>query len=311
MVDIQLIKSSQKKIYQLYKLIDKEDKNLGKKIIKIRYRKKFLKEIFPLVLKILNILKNLYKFSDKKIAKSYVAFCRETLMEQFYFKKNPTYRAIKENINNLNFYSSKEKMRAYLIGLLLTQIFWVHHIKILNWYFNNLPKKNKLKNYLEIGAGHGLLSALLQKQKNVDGAIIDVSQSAINGLRKVFNKIRVNKKISFKKINFLKFKDEKKFDFIIMGEVIEHVKNPVQFLRKSKNLLSNTGSIFLTTCANCAQHDHLFHFKDVKHIKKIIKKAGLTVSKEYVVPSENIPKNKWKMEKIAISYCAVVKNAKR
>ena len=111
-----------------------------------------------------------------------------------------------------------------------------------------------------------------QKQKSVEGLIIDVSQSAINSLKKVFQQIKVDRRISFKKINFLKFKDDKKFDFIIMGEVIEHVKNPIKFLRKSKNLLSNRGSIFLTTCANCAQHDHLFHFKDVKHIKKIIKK---------------------------------------
>tara|TARA_B100000941_G_C28477790_1_gene540290 strand:- start:460 stop:1392 length:933 start_codon:yes stop_codon:yes gene_type:complete len=310
-VDIQLIKSSKKKISQLYRLINKEDRNLGKKILKIKYSKKFLKEISPLVFKILKILKNSYKFNNKRIAKSYVEFCRETLMEQFYFKKNPTYRAIKQNINNLNFYNSKEKMKAYIIGLLLTQIFWVHHIKILNWYFSNLSKKNKINNYLEIGAGHGLLSVLLQKQKSVEGVIIDVSQGAINSLKKVFKQINVERRISFKKINFLKFKNEKNFDFIIMGEVIEHVKNPVKFLRKSKSLLSNSGSIFLTTCANCAQHDHLFHFKDVKHIKKIIKKAGLTVSKEYVVPSENIPKNKWVKEKIAISYCAFVKNAKR
>lgn len=310
-MDIQLIKSSKKKISQLYRLINKEDRNLGKKILKIKYSKKFLKEISPLVFKILKILKNSYKFNNKLIAKSYVEFCRETLMEQFYFKKNPTYRAIKQNINNLNFYNSKEKMKAYIIGLLLTQIFWVHHIKILNWYFSNLSKKNKINNYLEIGAGHGLLSVLLQKQKSVEGVIIDVSQGAINSLKKVFKQINVERRISFKKINFLKFKNEKNFDFIIMGEVIEHVKNPVKFLRKSKSLLSNSGSIFLTTCANCAQHDHLFHFKDVKHIKKIIKKAGLTVSKEYVVPSENIPKNKWVKEKIAISYCAFVKNAKR
>ena len=266
-MDIQLIKSSKKKISQLYRLINKEDRNLGKKILKIKYSKKFLKEISPLVFKILKILKNSYKFNNKRIAKSYVEFCRETLMEQFYFKKNPTYRAIKQNINNLNFYNSKEKMKAYIIGLLLTQIFWVHHIKILNWYFSNLSKKNKINNYLEIGAGHGLLSVLLQKQKSVEGVIIDVSQGAINSLKKVFKQINVERRISFKKINFLKFKNEKNFDFIIMGEVIEHVKNPVKFLRKSKSLLSNSGSIFLTTCANCAQHDHLFHFKDVIYLK--------------------------------------------
>ena len=85
-MDIQLTKNTQKKISQLYKLIDKEDKNLGKKISKINYSKKFLKEISPLILKILKILKNSYKFSNKLIAKSYVEFCRETLMEQFYFK---------------------------------------------------------------------------------------------------------------------------------------------------------------------------------------------------------------------------------
>lgn len=304
-------KNLKKKIVNLSNLICRKDQNLGKKILKIQFNNKNIKEIAFLVFKILNILKKTYKFNDKDVASSYVSFCRETITEQYYLKKNTTYRAIKEKINNLDFYSSKNKMRKYLVGLLLTQIFWSHHTKILTWYLKNLLKRNKIKNYLEIGAGHGLLSLLLQKKEKTDGMIVDVSHSAINSLKKIFNKLKVNKRILFKKKDFLKFKSDKKFDFIIMGEVIEHVKNPTKFLTKSKKLLNQKGSIFLTTCANCAQHDHLFHFKDVNHIRKIIKNSGLRILKDYFVPSENISKSRWKKEKIAISYCAFVDNEKR
>ena len=44
-----------------------------------------------------------------------------------------------------------------------------------------------------------------------------------------------------------------------MGEVIEHVRNPKKFLLKAKACYQKMVN-FLSTCANCAQVDHLYHF---------------------------------------------------
>lgn len=302
-----MIKKEKIKFNILANYIAKKDKNLGKKISKIKFKDKNSQKILSSVLKILNVLLKSYKLNLSNACEAYVELCRETLKEQFYLKKNNTYRSINENINNLNLYNSYKKMKSYLVGLLLTQIFWSHHTKILLWFLKNIQKNHKIKNYLEIGAGHGLFSVILKSQKNINGTILDISSSSINILKKVFKKIKMDRDILFIKKDFLRYKTKNKFDFIIMGEVIEHVKKPINFLKKSKNLLNNQGQIFLTTCANCAQHDHLFHFKNITHIKKIIKQSGLSISKELIIPSEKLPKIKWKKEKISISYCAFLK----
>ena len=49
-----------------------------------------------------------------------------------------------------------------------------------------------------------------------------------------------------------------------MGEVIEHVYNPVKFIKSAKNIINPNGRIFISTCANCAQEDHLYRFKNIK-----------------------------------------------
>ena len=65
------------------------------------------------------ISKSIFYFEKKwKLKKyfslvSYNDLCKETLSEQFYLKKNGTYRAIKQNIDNKLLYVSSKKMKAY------------------------------------------------------------------------------------------------------------------------------------------------------------------------------------------------------
>ena len=70
--------------------------------------------------------------------------------------------------------------------------------------------------------------------------------------------------------------------------------------------MQKDGKIFLSTCANCAQVDHIFHFKNIYEIQKLIKSSKLKIKSELITPSENIPRKKWKAEKIAINYCSML-----
>lgn len=48
-------------------------------------------------------------------------------------------------------------------------------------------------------------------------------------------------------VDFLRFQCEKKFDVIIMGDVIEHVNDPVLAIEKAYNLLNDNGVIWIST----------------------------------------------------------------
>ena len=258
------------------------------------------------------ISKNIFYFEKKwKLKKyfslvSYNDLCKETLSEQFYLKKYGTYRAIKQDIDNKLLYVSSKKMKAYLLGLMLTQIFWPSHYKILRFYKSKIKSRKKVR-FLEIGSGHGLMTKyLLENSSENSGLICDISKQSLSLTKSIIHKQAKQNNLKFINKDFFKLDSSFKFDLIIMGEVIEHVKNPKKFLLKAKRMLTKDGKIFLSTCANCAQVDHLFHFECINQIQHLIKKCKLKIDSELISPSENIPKKDWKKEKIAINYCSIL-----
>jgi SAM-dependent methyltransferase len=251
-------------------------------------------------------LKNKLGLKLSDVADFYNNFCFETIKEQIFLKKNKTYRAIYEKNNNLALYSSEKKMIEYMIALMLTQIFWKSHVKIIHWYKNNV-KNFRIKNFLEIGAGHGLLAKILLSKEVVKEAdICDISGLSIKFSKYTLRKEIIKKNINFIRKDFFSLKIKKKYDFIIMGEVIEHVVNPNKFLKKTKLLLRKNGKVFISTCANCAQKDHLYHFKKISEIRSLLKKNSFRIESELVSPSEDICEKFWQKEMIAINYCAIL-----
>tara|TARA_B100000579_G_scaffold432024_1_gene448111 strand:+ start:1299 stop:2222 length:924 start_codon:yes stop_codon:yes gene_type:complete len=262
------------------------------------------------ICKIILYLEKKWKIKKNHSINSYNSLCVETIKEQFYLKKVGTYKSIKENIKNENLYNSLSKMKVYLLGLMLSQIFWLSHFKIISFYKNKVKSFNK-KKFLEVGSGHGLLTKyLLENNKKNEGIICDISQQSLNLTKRVINYKKHKSNIKFIKKDFFKFNNKDKFDFIILGEVIEHVKKPKKFLNKAKKLLKPDGKIFISTCSNCAQVDHLYHFKNIRKIKSLLKSVNFKIQHELISPSENIPKKVWQKEKIAINYCAILNKLK-
>jgi 2-polyprenyl-3-methyl-5-hydroxy-6-metoxy-1,4-benzoquinol methylase len=310
MLDTHLVKNKIRKYKNLYiisRLICKKNPLQEKRIIKIfldqnnQYfsdSEKICKEII--------FLKNKLRLKLLDIANFYNNFCFETIKEQIFLKKNKTYRAIYEKNNNLALYSSEKKMIEYMIALMLTQVFWKSHVKIIHWYKNNV-KNFRIKNFLEIGAGHGLLAKILLSKEVVKEAdICDISGLSIKFSKYTLRKEIIKKNVNFIRKDFFSLKIKKKYDFIIMGEVIEHVVNPNKFLKKAKLLLRKNGKVFISTCANCAQKDHLYHFKKISEIRSLLKKNSFRIESEFVSPSEDICEKFWQKEMIAINYCAIL-----
>jgi len=294
--------------YNKLKLVNPSNYLKSKKFIKKQKIEYF--EIAEEICKIILHLEKKWKIKKYYSINSYNSLCIETIKEQFYLKKFGTYKSIKENIKNEELYNSLSKMKVYLLGLMLSQIFWFSHFKIISFYKNKVKNFNK-KKFLEVGSGHGLLSKyLLENNKKNEGTICDISQQSLNLTKKVINYKKHKSKIKFIKKDFFKFKNKDKFDFIILGEVIEHVRKPKKFLVKAKKLLKPNGQIFVSTCSNCAQVDHLYHFKNIDKIKSLLKKTNFKIKYELISPSENIPKKFWQKEKIAINYCAILNNSK-
>ena len=92
-----------------------------------------------------------------------------------------------------------------------------------------------------------------------------------------------------------------------MGEVLEHVDEPLKLLNKFEYLLSDAGQGFISTCVDCPTIDHVYHFKSIDQIRDMISDSKLSIYSEKILPVENLPMEEIIEKKITINYCAIVR----
>ena len=209
---------------------------------------------------------------------------------------------------NERVYNNPEIMEYYMNALLLSQFLWGHHYTILKYFTNTLSKyRDNVGHYLEMGGGHGLYVSeairLLKPGTKFD--LIDISPTSIDASRTLIDNSNVNYTLS----DIFKIEAEKKYNFITMGEVMEHVEDPVSLLKKLGELLTDDGHLFITTPTNAPAIDHIYLFKNADDIRAVIEQAGFKVVEELSVYSEKVSKERAEKLKVAMMYAAFLKKA--
>ncbi|KWT91547.1 class I SAM-dependent methyltransferase [Candidatus Magnetominusculus xianensis] len=208
-------------------------------------------------------------------------------------------------------YDNKDIMMKYLLGLALSQFLWRQHYLLIEFYRNEVKMLESHTRLLEIGSGHGLFSLEILKNPGIVKSfdIIDISDTSLEISKSI---IKTLKPEALNIINFYKqdvnlFAPSTSYDFIIMGEVLEHIEDPLTILMNLYKLLVSGGKLFITTCVNCPTIDHRYHFESIESIQEMITTAGFEVLREIVVPSENISREKLIKYKVDLSYAATLK----
>jgi 2-polyprenyl-3-methyl-5-hydroxy-6-metoxy-1,4-benzoquinol methylase len=207
-------------------------------------------------------------------------------------------------------YSNEKEMLSYMIGLALSQYLWSTHYEMFGHLKLSLAEnKNNINKYLEIGPGHGLFlkNAIDILNKNTEMTAVDISQTSLNVSKSIITHFYPWKNLSFINKDMLDLNMDSEFDFIVMGEVIEHVEDPELLLIKISKLLSKNGRAFLSTCVNCPAIDHVYHFHTVDEIRSMFKNCGLIIDTENILPVEDAPMAEIINQKITINYSAIVK----
>jgi ubiquinone/menaquinone biosynthesis C-methylase UbiE len=249
---------------------------------------------------------------QSEAAQAYNKMCRDFLYAQIQFQKTGCYPISDASIAKVKVYDEVAVMKYYMVGLLLSYMFWPNHYKLFKFYEKHLNGKS-FESYLEVGVGHGLFTAVIKnKFPRIKSTIIDISETSILAAQSLLDAFGVDKKNTrFIHGDFLDVQDSnERFDFLIMGEVLEHVNDGDRFLKKARNLLNLDGVIYLSTAANSPALDHVLHFKNISEIQKMILNAGLNIIDEVAFPAENIPESRWESELVTINYCALLGLAK-
>lgn len=258
------------------------------------------------------ILHDFLKDDSERIeaARSYNKMCMDFLKEQIRFRKTGVYRINDASIANTEVYSEPLVMRYYMVGLLISYLFWPNHYKLYQFFKNHLPSAGT-KSYLEVGVGHGLFtSTMLRNYPGIMATLVDISETSIKTANELLGAFHVDRSnITFVHGDYFTVDIPQKYDFIIMGEVLEHVNDAFGFMRRAKELLKPDGSIYMSTAANSPALDHVYHFHDDQEIRDLLKETGFNIEAELVLPADDIPREKWAEELVTLNYCALLKHS--
>lgn len=264
---------------ELVSEIEKKDKLHSKKI---NGNISFIKAHFPDQLEdLLGLVKTYFtnlELDTQRIANDYLKMIKDMRTEGLYFYKNGKYRCENQNIANEYVYSKPEIMSYYMNALLVSQVMWKHHFKIFMYFQSNIRllfKNHSKLSILDIGPGHGFFSYLVKKEfpdyKKID--IVDISETSLKMTKKIIG--FDGEKINYTNKDIFDYDDSNKYDFIVLGEVLEHLDEPKQILIKLSKLLNPGGLLWITTPTNSPALDHVYLFKTKEEILTLVSDSGL------------------------------------
>lgn len=129
-----------------------------------------------------------------------------------------------------------------------------HSLRIYSDIFNKCKQFTAGKKYLEIGIGRGeMLAVALEMGYEVDA--VEICKEDCEKVSSVLD-------IDIKWCDFLDYNTDKKYDIIIMGDVLEHISNPISALKKAKSLLNKDGILWLSTPNYNSSFTRLMGFSD-------------------------------------------------
>jgi 2-polyprenyl-3-methyl-5-hydroxy-6-metoxy-1,4-benzoquinol methylase len=216
-----------------------------------------------------------------------------------------TFREVNERV-----YARPEIMEYYMHGLILSQFLWKHHYLMFDYFITHFPEYAKTPGtYLEVGVGHGFLlsKAIEVLDVNTQVTAMDISETSI----KLAKSFVGNDRVDYRLQDILTFDEDRKFDFIVLGEVLEHVEQPLELLVKLHGLLAPDGVFFFTTPTNAPAIDHIYLFNTVEEVREMVEKAGFHIGSELFLPSEDVSPERAAKFKIAMLYGAFLTKRSR
>jgi SAM-dependent methyltransferase len=232
------------------------------------------------------------------LSASYDLFVRDTMREQMFFARHKRYRYSTYEEVSTKVYFDADYMRKYMYGLAVSTFLWPNH-RLMSEYFQRTLPNGLGGRYLEVGPGHGfyMLTAMTcTSYDSYEG--IDISPASVALTQSVLDHhpLAASKKYSVRQADFLQFSSatplaqelKAHYDVLVMGEVLEHVEEPQRFLKQIPGLAHATTHIYLSTCINAPEIDHISLFRSIAQLKELFGCSGLTISDQLVLPYNNL-----------------------
>ena len=242
----------------------------------------------------------------RNMANSYKIMCDIFLEEELYFRRYGKYRCDSFAAAESLVYKNDFFMKAYMEGLLISQLLWKNHANSFVFYKNSYINRigNALR-HLEIGPGHGLYFAWAARHFTQKITGWDISKESLLLTERSLRALSDIGPTTLEQRNILDDAENAVFDSIVISEVLEHLEQPHLALSKVCRQLTCGGLIFINVPVNSPAPDHIYLFETPEQVAQMVTDAGLKLIEVNNAPMTGFTLERAIRSKATIS-CALI-----
>lgn len=224
-----------------------------------------------------------------KAVYGYGKFALDGLRLQKKFDKTLQYEAKRYEDVKEDVYLNREYMfTLYLPGILLSHYLWPHHYNQKLWFLKNfipLIRNDSVNSFCDVGVGTGFYSKeVLLNVPGIVGDGYDISEWSLEHTKMLVERWGFGDRYHSTVQDIIANPPEKRFDCAINVEVLEHLEDPVTFLKALKKMIRDGGYAFITAAINAPNADHIYLYQELDSVAKELHAAGFKV-----IAKENFP----------------------
>jgi 2-polyprenyl-3-methyl-5-hydroxy-6-metoxy-1,4-benzoquinol methylase/catechol 2,3-dioxygenase-like lactoylglutathione lyase family enzyme len=217
-------------------------------------------------------------FAPGELATDLLEMTTEVMREQLRFNR----RGAPEPSFPPERYEDRQLMeRFYLNGLTAAFVFWPNHWALLRYFEDRfaalpLPATGRC---LDVGCGPGVLSARFGRAHpgwQVTSA--DISSFAVARTGRLWGELgldRDRQHLSHASVDQLLADHDSQYDAIVFSELVEHLDDGPDVLRRLAERLMPGGAMFFTTALNSYFPDHRIYLHELEEVDAMVEAAGL------------------------------------
>jgi SAM-dependent methyltransferase len=225
-------------------------------------------------------IRRLIAGEEETFASDYRWTCDRLRDEELFFHREGRYRLATFAEAYAEVYSDETYMARYVNGLLLTQVLWYNHVATFEMFLHGvLGSAKRSFDYLEVGPGHGLMvyfTAGSPLCRSLEAW--DVSAVSLGETRAALDTLGLTQPVALVETDILQAKrPDKRFDLIVISEVLEHLEAPGTALRFLRDCTAEDGRIFINVPLNSPSPDHIYLFTSPEEVTALIEGSGFKV----------------------------------
>lgn len=229
-------------------------------------------------------------FSDDEAlsaaVKGYSAFAMDSMRRQARFERELAYPAktYAEAASEI-YFNDAHMTEVYLPGLLLSHFLWPHHYRQLEFFDAAFTRPMRVAGgarFVEVGVGTGLYSRrLLQALPMATGHGLDISPSSQAYANRHVAAFGLESRYQ---VHLRDVADEANASasWLICVEVLEHLEDPVAFLKSLRRVLAPGGRAFITAALDAANADHIYLYRTSDQVRAHLEAAGFALEQAFL-----------------------------